>query len=806
VHNTTTNDLSFTMTHRFWTYLPVLVVGLSLLLIGLYIDRLNSHAKMQDLQHELINKLSAVRAQLEGNINTNTMLMKGLVVAISLEPEMSEERFMALSSPLLTGLSQIRNIAAAPNLIIKYMNPVAGNEAAIGLNYRAVPEQYDAVKLARDRGELVLAGPVNLVQGGQGFIARIPVFVASKNSKKSNFWGIISSVIDIEKFYTASGLYNSDLDIAIRTQNSQSNTEEIIFGDPEIFTFNPVLIDINLPHDKWELAAIPRGGWKLDADSIQNSRLTLLIVGLVILIPLFVLVRSMQKKKESEAFLRLVFKLSPVGIALNNYETGAYIDANNALFEQTGYTSEEFMKLSYWDITPNKYRDDEAIQLKSLQQTGQYGPYEKEYVRKDGSSYPVLLKGMLVLDKSGNKMIWSFIEDISKRKQAEKSLQRSQKMDAIGQLTGGIAHDFNNILGIILGNLDLLKQGLKNESTETINRINDINKAGQRAVDLTKQLLSFSRNKSSKREITNINTLIEKIDNLISRSVTPGIEIQHQLAKNLWLTNIDQGDFEDALLNLSINARDAMSGHGQLSITTQNVILDEASCSHIINSRAGEFIELTLHDTGFGIPEENLEHIFEPFYTTKKEGKGTGLGLSMVYGFIQRSEGFIEVTSNVGTGTTFKMYLPRFEGQDLPAEINTHEQALLTTGTETLLIVDDEEALLELAKIFLENSGYKVLTATNAKDALQILHQQPGINLLFSDVVMPGEINGDQLAEQASREFPNLKVLLTSGYTGKAIINNNFTQTNLTTNILRKPYSKEELTTRIRALLDKHSH
>ena len=791
------------MNHRLLTYIPVLVVGLSLLVIGLYIDRLNSNTKLQKLQHELINKLSAVRAQLEGNINTNIMLVKGLVVAVSLEPDMSTERFIALSSPLLTGNSQIRNIAAAPNLIIQYMNPVAGNEKAIGLDYRLVPEQYNSVKLARDTGELVLAGPVNLVQGGQGFIARIPVFVTSENAKESRFWGIISSVIDTDKFYTASGLYNTEFDIAIRKQHSKSESGEIIFGEPEIFNLSPVSTDISLPHGKWELAAIPRGGWKLDAKSIQYSRLILFTVGLLVLIPLFVLARSMQKKKESEEFLRLVFKHSPVGIALNDYETGAFIDANNALLEHTGYTSEEFFKLSYWDITPGKYKDAEDIQLKNLQQTGQYGPYEKEYIRKGGNYYPVLLRGILVNDKSGKKMIWSFIEDISERKHAEKSLQRSQKMDAIGQLTGGIAHDFNNILGIILGNLELLELGIKNNSDKVSQRIADINKAGQRAVDLTKQLLSFSRSKSSRREVTNINDLIRKIENLISRSLTPEIETQKNLAKGLWLTNIDQGDFEDALLNLSINARDAMSGHGQLNILTKNVVLDKASSSHIVNGREGEFIELTISDTGSGITEEQLEHIFEPFYTTKDEGKGTGLGLSMVYGFIQRSEGFIQVTSKPGQGTTIKIYLPRCESKDSPAEtIDNNKQARLPVGSETLLIVDDEESLLELAKTFLENAGYKIFTATNAEEALRILQQQTDISLLFSDIVMPGDINGYQLAEKARKNFPELKVLLTSGYTGKAIADNSFTQARLTSNILRKPYSKEELTIRIRTLLD----
>ena len=802
------NNPSSTASQRFLTYLPLLLVGICLLTIGLYVDRLNTHAKKQELQHSLLNQANAVRARIESNINNHALLMKGLVTAISIEPDMSKERFIALSSPLLSGHSQLRNIAAAPDFIVRYMNPVTGNEAVIGLDFRTIPEQFETVEHTRDTGELVMAGPVNLVQGGQGFIASIPVFVDSATENTAKFWGIISSVIDIEKFFYASGLYNSDIDfdIAIRVKDALGNKGGIIFGDNKTFESEPVLVDIKLPHGSWQLAAVPKGGWLQNIDNLIRYRIKLFILGFVILLPLIVLTGYMERTRESEARLRLLFKLSPVGIALNNYDTGVFIEANNALLEQMGYTADEIIKLSYWDITPEKYKKDEAAQLKSLEQTGQYGPYEKEYIRKDGSCYPVLLEGMVIHDTSGEKMIWSFVEDISKRKQAEKSLQRSQKMDAIGQLTGGIAHDFNNILGIILGNLELLKFDLRKESDKALNRIDNIYKAGQRAVDLTKQLLSFSRNKSSKQDVTDINNLVEENENLIARSVTPEIEVSQQLESDLWLTKIDQGDFEDAMLNLSINARDAMAGRGHLIISTRNVTLDKAFCELIANASPGEYVELAVSDNGEGISAEQQEHIFEPFYTTKEEGKGTGLGLSMVYGFVQRSGGFIDVHSTVSVGTTIKLYLPRFEGKEkLPTEHDNKNNVYLPRGTETLLVVDDEEALLELAKTFLEDMGYKVLTAVNGKQALEKLHQEPDIYLLFSDVVMPGGINGYELAEQATAEFPNLKVLLTSGYTGKVANDKHPKQPGSIAKIINKPYSHNELATRIRDLLDEHT-
>ena len=788
------------------TYLPVVLVGIGLFFLGLYIDRLYSHAQKQELRSSLLNQVSAVRARVEGEINANALLVKGLVVAVSIEPNMSQERFIALSSPLLTGHSQIRNIAAAPNLIIKYMNPLAGNEAAIGLDYRKVPEQLKSVEFARDTGELVMTGPVNLVQGGRGLIIRMPVFAHNETGNDTTFWGIISTVIDIEKFFIESGLYNSELNfnLAIRNKESVDDKQgELVFGENWVFESDPLLTEITLPHGTWLLATLPKGGWTQNVGNLTQYRITLFIIGLVIFVPLLVLSRSIQRRRESEERLQLLFKHSPVGIALNNYDTGDFIAVNNALLEPIGYTFEEFLKLSYWDITPDKYKDDEAHQLERLEKTGQYGPYEKEYIHKDGSYVPVLLKGMIIHDSSGNKMIWSFIEDISKRNQAEKSLQRSQKMDAIGQLTGGIAHDFNNILGIIMGNIELLQFDLPKESIKSQERINSILDATQRAADLTKQLLSFSGKKSSKQSVTNINNLVHKMENLIARSVTPEIEVSIKLENDLWLTKIDQGDFEDAILNLSINARDAMAGHGQLIICTRNVNLDEAFCELISNATPGEYIELAISDSGEGISLEQRERIFEPFFTTKDEGKGTGLGLAMVYGFVQRSHGYVDVISNLGTGTTIKLYLPRFIGEEKhPIDKDTEQHIKLPRGTETVLIVDDEEALLQLSKVLLEGMGYKVFTATNGKQALEVLLQQRDIDLLFSDVVMPGGMSGYDLAEQARAELPNIKVLLTSGYTGKAVDDNQVSKTGLGLHILNKPYSRSELAIQVRKVLD----
>lgn len=414
-------SLSF-IKQRLLSYSPAILIAVCLIILGVYLDRLNTNNQKQEIRHSVSNQLSVIRAKLEGYINSNAQSVKGLVAAISTESNMTQERFVSLSQPIFNRHTQLRNIAAAPNLIISYMYPMQGNEAAMGLNYRKNPAQYDAVKKAIDINELILAGPVDLLQGGQGFIARIPVFIGNKTEGKDNFWGIISAVIDAEKLYAVSGLHEAEksIEIAIRGKDALAEKGDVFFGREDIFTLEPVLIDVVLPYGSWQIAAIPRRGQLNTFDKTGIFRLLMIGISFLLLIPFIFLARFYDKKRESEALLRGLFKLSPVGIALNDYATGAFIKVNNALLSPTGYSYEEFMNLSYWDLTPKEYETQEQMQLESMEKTNRYGPYVKEYIRKDGTRYPVLLNGIVLYDTSGNKMIWSIIEDISERKRNEK--------------------------------------------------------------------------------------------------------------------------------------------------------------------------------------------------------------------------------------------------------------------------------------------------------------------------------------------------------------------------------------------------
>ncbi len=377
------------------------------------------------------------------------------------------------------------------------------------------------------------------------------------------------------------------------------------------------------------------------------------------------------------------------------------------------------------------------------------------------------------------------------------ALRQSQKMDAINQLTGGIAHDFNNILNIILGNVELLKPKLS-EDEKLTHRIKSIDKAAKRAADLTKQLLGVSRKHTDNISSVNLNQIIQEMEQLVFHSLTPQVELQTYFDETLSNVMINADDFRDTLINLVINARDAMEGRGRLILKTSNTILDENYCKSHPTVKPGEYVQLSIGDTGSGISEDKLERIFEPFYTTKPQGKGTGLGLSMVFGFCNRSRGHITVDSELDIGTTFTINIPKARTSTTENTFTEVTKERPAKGNEKILVVDDELDLLELTQESLQQLGYQVHTASNANSALELLNQHPDIDVLFSDIVMPGNIDGYELKKQVALTYPHIKVLLTSGYAGKATSET----VPYSAAILRKPYTQHELASKIRELLD----
>ncbi len=508
--------------------------------------------------------------------------------------------------------------------------------------------------------------------------------------------------------------------------------------------------------------------------------------------------------KENEQWLIQLLNTLPNGV-MECDAKGRIIFSNVAHHRILGVKQGELVGKNIWDfqLDENSKQETHDHLAMLVAEKPAPEPYVISNVSRDGNEVILKIVWDYQYDEKGEVTGFiSIISDITELKQTELALRRSQKMDAVGQMAGGIAHDFNNILSIVLGNIEMLER----QSTFDLKahkRIEGIRQSAQRAVDLTRQLLGFSRSEATSKKVININQRLEKMKSLIVRALTPQVEVSEQLAKELWSVEVDPGDFEDALLNLLLNARDAMSGNGLLTIETRNCELDEAYCEINPDIVPGKYVQLAVSDTGIGLSSGMQEHIFEPFFTTKPQGEGTGLGLAMVYGFVKRSGGSIKVFSESGIGTTFRIFLPAVLEEAQVYEKISGNISTWPRGTETVLLVDDELALLELVEESLKVLGYRVLTASDGKQALQRIEEEGAIDLLFSDVVMPGGINGFELAEQAVVLLPELKVLLTSGYTEKAVISNG--QARFSANMLSKPYTQTELAYRVREALDDKS-
>jgi len=479
-------------------------------------------------------------------------------------------------------------------------------------------------------------------------------------------------------------------------------------------------------------------------------------------------------------------------------EEHRWIVLNDAFCQMLDKPRSELLGKSDYDYFPKEQADVYSSQDALVLKSENVEVNEEELKSNDNTKQISTSKSSFINPTTGKRNLVGTIRDITEQKLAEQTLRRSQKMDAIGQLTGGIAHDFNNILGIILGNISLLTPLVSNNDNAK-KRVEAIEKSAQRAADLTKQLLGFSRQQAAQVVTTDINNVIESMRTLVVRSVTPEVTIDYHFTDDLWLTELDPGDFEDALMNLLINARDAMVGGGQIVIETNNIKLDEAYCSQT-DLIAGDYIQLVVSDTGEGISSEDQERIFEPFFSTKPRGKGTGLGLAMVFGFVKRAKGHINLYSEKGVGTTFRLYLPRDEGvkTHYPQELD-EQKTTLPWGNETILVVDDELELLELARELLTALGYTVLSARSGKEAMEYLAQREDISLLFTDVVMPGGMSGYELAELATVSHSKLNVLLTSGYTDKSIPHSGMER--FKGHLISKPYNQAELARQIRVAL-----
>ncbi len=391
------------------------------------------------------------------------------------------------------------------------------------------------------------------------------------------------------------------------------------------------------------------------------------------------------------------------------------------------------------------------------------------------------------------------LREVGRRERAESQLRQAQKMEAIGQLTGGIAHDFNNMLGVMSGSLDIMRRAVKKGDFAIERFIDAAAKATERAATLTHRLLAFGRQQPLAPEPIDANKMIASMSDLLRSTLGEHIRIETISAGGLWATYADAHQLENAILNIAINARDAMQDGGDLTIETGNAYLDEAYCQQNADVEPGQFVMVAITDTGQGIPPEIVSKVFDPFFTTKPIGKGTGLGLSQVYGFVKQSHGHIKIYSEAGNGTAVKIYLPRLIGETKQVKHAALPQVRSGTRDEVILVVEDDPLMRQMSADALRDLGYTVLDSGSATEALAIIDASPEIRLLFTDVVMP-DVNGKKLADEALRRRPDLKVLFTTGYTRNAVVHGGVLDPGV--NFLSKPFGLEQLASKVRTILD----
>jgi PAS domain S-box-containing protein len=507
--------------------------------------------------------------------------------------------------------------------------------------------------------------------------------------------------------------------------------------------------------------------------------------------------RNEEALRRSEARYRSLVQSAVYGIYRSSLE-GRFLDVNPALIAMLGYGSaEEVLAL---DAKRDVFLDPEEHErhMRDFRRGVQVENLEVRWKRRDGQAMTVRLSGRVVSSHEDAAGVLEMIaEDVTEKRALEDQFRQAQKMEAVGRLAGGVAHDFNNLLMVISGYTEVLLEHTGPEDPLQA-KIEAIHQAADRASNLTRQLLAFSRKQLLELKVVDVNIVVRDMERLLRPLIGENIELSTRLAPELGRTRADAGQIEQVIMNLVVNSKDAMPTGGKITIQTANVDLDDdlrRECGYI---RPGSYIMLSVSDNGHGMDEETQSRVFEPFFTTKEKGKGTGLGLSTVYGIVKQSGGYVLTQSALGQGATFRIYLPRVE--DAAEPVGPLPVSVIESGgSETILLVEDEESVRQLVRETLESKGYKILEAENGADALQLASQQASpIHMLITDVVMPG-MSGRELATQLCAAWPKTKVLYLSGYTEDAIVHEGVLEAG--TSFLQKPFTLQVLSRKVRDIL-----
>ena len=777
--------------------------------------------KKQEERIYILNQMSTARARLEGALNSRLLLVKSIVSYIAMNTNIDKETFQSFAEGLAGKDPVIRNISLLKNTTIIYTYPARGNEKAIGVDLLKIPAQKSTVQKAMDTRQAVIAGPVDLVQGGVGIIHRIPIFTTPRGKPMGSgaYWGQASVVIMQDVLFKEVGILD-DLSIkyAFRGKDGLGAKGDIFLGDETVFRSNPVIMDIILSSGSWQMAAIPSGGW--GSKGLLSS--WLYIIGIVLSLLAGVMVWSLMKTKEilqqqlilqreSEEKYRNIFENAIEGIFQSTAE-GRFLNVNPTMARIYAFKSPEEMIEHYTDISSQLYIDaNQRLEFqRRLAEEGVLEKFETQHYRKDNSKIWVSVNARIIRDAEGKILYYEGLtEDITERKRDEEEkkileerLQRAEKMEALGTLAGGVAHDLNNVLGIIIGYSEMLLYDIEAASPLRPGLVN-ILEGSQKAAAIVQDLLTLTRRGVAARKVLNLNRVVvdcQRSPEFVKlTSYHPLIKTKFDLEQDLLNISGSSVHLDKTLFNLISNACEAMPKGGKLVIQTSNQYLDRPVQGYD-EIREGDYVVLSITDTGEGISATDLKRVFEPFYTKKIMGRsGTGLGLAVVWGTVKDHHGYINVQSQEGNGSTFKLYFPVIRENVTPEEKAVALSEYLGKG-QSILVVDDVQGQRDLAEEMLNKLNYRVTSVSSGEEAVSYLKGHP-VDLLVLDMIMDPGMDGLDTYKKILEIHPRQRAIIVSGFSESDRVH---TAQNLGAGAyVKKPYVLEKLGLAVRLELDK---
>lgn len=781
------------MTPRFLSnYFPFLLAVAAVALLAFGLHHQTKALNRADLRESVLAEAQVLQARLESQIETSILISRGIASLLSRREELPQAEFSRLVESVTEGREDVVNVAWAPDLVITRVHPVGPNRAALGLDYREIPAQLEAVLKVRDTGQIAFVGPLQLVQGGTGFIMRVPVY--DMGADVFEFQGILSTVFDLNGFLDRAGLMGEEqpVEVALAQLDGDGAALDVFYGNPAITTDDPITTDVHFPGSVWRLYAAPVGGWDVPAKRAFLQQVALMLLCAFILGPLFLLNRMALSRQQIIRNIQLAdnrlhnFIQNFPGVFFTYIETEGEKDkilfvteASRDIWNATPDDMINHPGIIWRTFDPN-YLEGFHDAVAASRASNSTWHYTWQAILKDGTQRCLEGWGHPYPQPNGSIRWECFVVDVTEQYQrdvafAEQAevVRQAQKQESIGQLTGGMAHDFNNMLAVVRGNLEMLMEDLEAEGVSDDPRlefVRDSILAAERGNDLTQKMLSFARKAPLDPEALNLNDVIQELEGWSGRTLPATMSVRKDLSAGIPLIRVDRSSTASAILNLMVNARDAMPNGGTLSIATRFETLTAQDMRSLRQDiPPGDYVVLSVSDTGTGISEENIAKIFDPFFTTKAPGAGSGLGLSMVHGFVAQSGGALRVETKAGQGTTFELF---FRALDVPktsfAEGPSAVNAPSSSQFSILLAEDDDDVRLMLERR-LTRLGHRVTAAANGDKALALYDADPNLDLLITDVVMPGRLQGVELVQAIRQRAADFPIIVMTGYTDIAL-------------------------------------